>query len=287
MVETNSDTQKDITTYKNAGNVFDAQFSARGTPKVTLAYGGSSLSFSPVQAISSGKETVANRASVLSVGRVENQTLAQLTPTGSNTATYANAFPNADLVYVLENGLLKEYIILKSNVASNAYSFLFQMDGVTLDTTGRNPAFVDAEGAVVFALTDLFAIDANGKPTDAVAFSFQPTGNRGEIIITVTLDEAYLAAPERAFPVIIDPSTMISSSQTADTCVCSGFPTTNYYTSSYLRTGKDTDFGVRRSYIKFNLPPLPAQAGITSSKLKVEMLSGAVPGLYVYRNTGT
>ena len=40
--------------------------------------------------------------------------LSQLTNTGSNTVTYANAFPNTDLVYVLDNSALKEYIILEN-----------------------------------------------------------------------------------------------------------------------------------------------------------------------------
>ena len=136
-------------------------------------------------------------------------------------------------------------------------------------------------------MDSLFAVDANGKPTDALTYDFVPVkGNADQVIVTVTLDDDYLTDPDRAFPVVIDPTVMISSSQTADTCVCSGFPTTNYYTAAQLRTGYDSDYGIRRSFIKFNIPSSIPVNSVTAARLDVEKVSGATPSIRARRVTG-
>ena len=83
----------------------------------------------------------------------------------------------------------------------------------------------------------------------------------------------------------IDPSVMISSSQTADTCVCSGFPSTNYYTAAQLRTGYDSDYGIRRSLIRFDIPSSIPAASVVNAQLDIEKISGATPSIRAKRIT--
>ena len=221
------------------------------------------------------------------IGAVQNcSALSQLTATGSNTATYANAFGTADLVYVLDSDALKEYIILESSAAPNSFNFLFTLDGVTLQETGSGAAFLNAEGEAVFTLGSLFAVDANGVPTDALAYTFQTVKNN-IIGVTITLDPEYLGAIDRAFPVVIDPTIMISSSSTADACVCSFTPSTNYQMATQLRTGYDTDYGIRRSYIRFSIPDSIEVGGVISAYLDIEKISGVAPTMRAYRVTGS
>ncbi len=268
--------------YKNAANIFDVTFSGSGVPQIGISHKGKSMTFSPLNASNGGNDHISATSSVISIGKIDNcTTLDLLTDTGSNTVTYSNAFAGADLVYVLENNALKEYIILNSVNAPNTFHFLFNLDGVTLETANGVAAFVDSSGETVFALGQLFAVDAAGEATEALSYTFTPVKETG-VIVTVTLDNAYLSSAEREFPVVIDPSIVISSVQTADTCVCSGFPDTNYYTAYQLRTGYDSDYGIRRSYIKFDIPTSIPASSIAGARLDIEKVSGKTPLMRAY-----
>ena len=275
------------TQYTNTANAFDVTFSGSGTPEISISYGEAGITFVPVNATGAGNMHMTASASAVAVGGVENcATLSQLTATGSNTATYANAFGTADLVYVLENDALKEYIILEDSAAPNSYNFLFTLDGVTLQEMDTGAAFLNEAGEAVFYLGGLFAVDANGVPTDALTYTFQQV--KDTIIgVTVTLDVAYLAAADRAFPVVIDPTIMISSSSTADACVCSYTPSTNYQMATQLRTGFCTDYGIRRSYIRFDIPDSVEPGSVINAYMDIEKMSGVAPTVRAYRVTGS
>lgn len=275
------------TQYTNTANAFDVTFSGSGTPEVSISYNGAEISFSPVNATGQGNAHITASECVASIGAVQNcSTLSSLTATGSNTATYANAFGSADLVYVLENEALKEYIILEDSTAPNSFNFLFTLDGVTLQETDGGATFLNAAGEAVFNLGSLYAVDANGVPTDDLAYDFQAVKNN-IIGVTVTLDAEYLTAEDRAFPVVIDPTIMISSSSTPDACVCSYTPSTNYQTAAQLRTGFCTDYGIRRSYIKFDIPSSIPSGSVTSARMDIEKLSGVAPTVKAYRVTSS
>jgi len=266
--------------YKNAANEFDIFFGDATEPKVDIRYQGKTVTFAPVTADRKNGEK--NQQS-MAVGKVENcTTLEKLTSTGSNTVTYKNAFTGADLIYVLSNNALKEYIVLSSADAAGAYSFLFTLDGVKLQESEKYAQFVDEKGNAIFALDSLFAVDADGVLTEELTYSFTPVEGTNNIVVTVTLDEDYIKSPDRTFPVVIDPTIMISSSETADACVCSYTPDTNYQMATQLRTGFDVDYGIRRSYIKFNIPDGIPQNSITSATLDIEKLSGSAPTMRAY-----
>ena len=104
---------------------FDVTFSGSGTPEISISYGDAGITFVPVNATGSGNMHMTASASAVAIGAVQNcATLSQLTATGSNTATYANAFGTADLVYVLDSDALKEYIILESSAAPNSFNLV-------------------------------------------------------------------------------------------------------------------------------------------------------------------
>ena len=130
-------------------------------------------------------------------------------------------------------------------------------------------------------------MDANGVPTDDLTYTFQTVKNN-IIGVTVTLDPEYLAAAERAFPVVIDPTVMISgSSDIADACVCSYTPSTNYQMATQLRTGFCTDYGIRRSYIRFDIPDSVEPGSVINAYMDIEKLSGVAPTVRAYRVTGS
>lgn len=105
--------------------------------------------------------------------------------------------------------------------------------------------------------------------------------------IRITVDEAYLADKSRAYPVVIDPSVMITgASVTYDSYVSYNFPDRKFYLEDYLRTGKDEPYGTRRTYIKFSLPTNIPAANVTSAYLRLEKYSGVNPVAKACRVTG-
>lgn len=264
--------------YKNAANAFDVHFSGSGAPEVSIAYQDAAVTFSPLAA---EKNTA---GTTFSLGKVTGcEPLDKLTSTGENTVTYNTAFPNTDLIYVLENNALKEYIILNSITAGNTFSFQFSLDGVKLQSKDNYAEFIDQNGIVLFSLDSLFAVDANGAFTDKLKYTFEPIKDSNNIIVTVTLDKAYFSSAERVFPIIIDPTIMISSTETADACVCSYTPNTNYRLDAKLRTGMDDEYGIRRSFIKFNIPDTIPEGSVTSARIEMEKTSGATPTVKAYQ----
>lgn len=262
--------------YKNAANAFDVHFAGSGTPEISIAFQGAAVTFSPVTA---GKNTAA-----FSIGKVSGcKTLSELTATGDNTVTYSNAFPGADLVYVLDNNVLKEYIILNSSAAGNTFNFRFSLDGVKLESKGKYADFVDGNRSVLFSLDPLFAVDANGVVTENLTYTFTPEKDTNQVTVNVTLDKEYFSSPDRVFPIIIDPTVMISSTETADACVCSYTPNTNYRLNTRLRTGMDDEYGIRRSFIKFNIPNTIPENSVTAARLEIEKTAGATPTIKAYQ----
>lgn len=274
--------------YKNAANAFALSFSESEKPEITLAQAGKSITFSALTASGGNSNHITMDDTVVRVGGVQNcAILNEMTDTGDNTITYSNAFYNSDLVYVVKDHSLKEYIILENIHAPNTFSFLFEMEGLTLESFGDAARFVDDTGNPVFTLDSLFAVDANGVFTDALTYDFFPVKDTGDVIVTVILDETFLQAEDRAFPVVIDPTIMISSSSTMDACVCSNHLDTNYRNAFQLRTGYDgNDYGKRRSYIRFNIPTTIPPGGVTYARLDLEKISGVAPTIKAYRCAG-
>ena len=184
--------------YKNRANRFDVSFSDSVTPTVTMVQDGQTLTFSADSATGGNPfHTTADQQAVR-LGAVNScSTLSAIAETGSNTITYANAFYNTDIVYTLHNHALKEYIILKNNHAPNEITFLFSTEGLTLEQSGNTAVFLDNKGAEVFALGQLFAIDANGAYTDDLTYTFTPVKGTNNTLVTVTLDQVYLDAADQ------------------------------------------------------------------------------------------
>lgn len=136
----------------------------------------------------------------------------------------------------------------------------------------------NAKGDEVFSLGTLFALDNAGNYTENISYKVTAIG-KYTTEITVALDESYIE--NASFPIVIDPTVMITGqTNTYDSFVSSANPNTNYYMNTYLRTGKDTTFGVRRTYIRFNLPSsLEYVYEIDAARINIRMQDGQNPNL--------
>lgn len=280
----NNTSSKDIWAYKNSANNFDVLFSDSNNPVISLESEDHKLTFSPIQESKDEKPLTTERGAHIRIGQVVNCVpLEKLTYTGDNTITYSDVFESTDLVYVLDNNLLKEYIILKDSKAPRAFSFSFETNGLEVKTDGNLISFENKENEIVFSLSQLFAVDANDVLTEAVSYEVIPTLSKNKIIVKITLDEDYFFDSDRDFPIIIDPSVTVSGeSITYDTYVTERYPNLTNQSVSYLRTGRDEDFYTRRTYIKFVIPS-SVSSFVSSAQLCLKHYSGSVPTTYAYR----
>jgi len=245
LVELNA-TESDYR-FSNTANNYQVFFSDSSDPGIMLRSSEGEMSFSPVQP--SEVQTVTGSV------RIGYEDIAAVVgiESSDNKVTYSNIYENVDMVYSVENGGLKEYIIMKNADAPHKYEFVFTTDTHTPELTEDGRVFfVDEQDNVDFILGNLFAIDNAGAYTEDVYYGIEASGNA--YVVSVTISDAYVEDPDREYPIVIDPSVMITGgTNTYDTYVSSKYPTTNYYLNTYLRTGKDDDYYIRRSYIKFDI----------------------------------
>ncbi len=96
--------------------------------------------------------------------------------------------------------------------------------------------------------------------------------NEAENRLILHLDEEFLGSA--IYPVVIDP-TVSGPSNTYDTYASRANPDTNYYLNNYLRTGKDEPYGIRRLFLKFNLPSIENKYPIKSAKIQIKLKSNS------------
>jgi RHS repeat-associated protein len=174
-----------------------------------------------------------------------------------NTATYANAFPGADLVVTATTTGFEHSLVLDAPPT--------QPIEVTLPVVTRGADLVTSPGdslAIRTASGDTLmsapqplmwdsSSDAGGEPQVApVGTSIGQTAS-GTPTLTLSPDQGFLADPATVYPVTIDPS--LSPDLTADTWVQNADYTSSQNTSTELRAGTYDGGGhVARSFLKFN-----------------------------------
>jgi hypothetical protein len=256
--------------YRNAANEYLARFGAQAAAAdlVNIEYRGCSLSFGLV-----GAKTSEAKRSMKLASRVLSETAY-----APDCIVYPDVYPGIDLVYEAKTNAVKEYLMLREPGVENEFTFNFKLRGLRVAQTDDRITFVDNQGNVVFWLGTPVAFDDAEVPTTDVAYEIVDSSD-GSCQVKVTLSPAYLGDPERVFPVILDPEVVLYP-PTADTYVCSGYPTTNYVNSTALRTGRSSSDGIRRTFIKFTSLPAIDPDDVTDAHLRIERntaLGGVAP----------
>ncbi len=210
----------------------------------------------------------------------------------SNTIICNDIFDNCDLAYTVFGDTLKEDIILYSKPSFSELSYNVQMDktmgfrkdkventGFNEDTGEKNKSsseigvFYDLENSEkIFQMINLYIIDANGCSSNLLKWDYSPSDEG--IKLTVYLDLEFLNDPTTQYPVVIDP-TVQGSSVTFDSYASRTYPNTNYYLNPYLRTGCDSTYGIRRTFVKWTYPAIDNKYPISSSRIELERYSSS------------
>ena len=262
--------------FANAANDVRFFFADGETSSVSADYDGHFVSFIPINA---------NNVIAVKDAQYQHKTIGGYSLHGKNTVAYPNLFKNADFVYAANSDCLKEYIIMKGADAPLTYSFFVESDCEILQAEDGSVRFSDSFGECVFELEKLFAVDSAGAYTDEMSFTLSPV--REGTIISFSVPQSFISDSERVFPVLIDPSVMVTGkNKTQDAFVSSKNSDTNYYVDQYLRTGRSSSYNISRTYIRFTIPSTVGGT-VTNAYLRMEKQGGSTPQTRAYRVTSS
>ncbi len=145
----------------------------------------------------------------------------------------------------------------------------FYIDGVrqTVDFTTTGALEVrDEQGKPLFLLPPVSANDA-GAISDTVRGTYIGHYASDGFYLTAAIPFSWLSAPERMYPVTIDPTVYIWPS-TADTLLWGTNPLTNWGTLTYVMVGD-----VYRTLLRWDIIPLPSFAMVDSAQANMYMTS--------------
>ncbi|WP_437345056.1 LamG-like jellyroll fold domain-containing protein [Streptomyces bacillaris] len=174
-----------------------------------------------------------------------------------STITYPGIRPSADLELLAGSDSVKEVIVLKDRDAQAEWRFPLELTGLTaeLDTQG-GVVFTDASGVRRAWMPRGWMADSRpggnaneGAVSDGVTYGLAQ--ENGRQVLTVSLDRSWLSAPERVFPVRVDPSVK-SFTASSGTYVQHPY-NTNFSTDTVLKTGTyDAGGHKAAAFLRFN-----------------------------------
>ncbi len=192
-----------------------------------------------------------------------------------DSVSYPGAFDGAELNYQVTRDSLKERIVLAAPPRDATYRFRLHLSGVSAQAQpdGSIAFFgTGTDGPPRYVMPKPFMLDASGSRTNSFSGQVSQTVEQHgpDITVVVRADHDWLAAPQRKYPVVIDPTIKVepTSNSGQDSQVWSDTPDRNDGASYQLSVGTDGS-GVARSLVKFDTSVVPAGTSLTSAKLRM------------------
>ncbi len=158
-----------------------------------------------------------------------------------STLTYEDVRAGSDVEFVAANDSVKETLVLKDADAPTEWRFPLVLDGLiaSLDERG-NVVYTDAAGAVrawtpAGWMEDSNYVEDSGEGVVSSNVTYSLDTEDGRQVLVVKLDKEWLSAPERVFPVRVDPS-LKSVDATSGTYVEYPYDT-NFASDTVLKVG--------------------------------------------------
>ncbi|GAA3228162.1 hypothetical protein GCM10020216_044340 [Nonomuraea helvata] len=180
-----------------------------------------------------------------------------------NIAKYRGVLPGTDIqVETTWDGIKESLVLTSRQAATGPWDFPFQAKGLTPRSTSQGVEFVDEQGAVRITVPAGFMRDADGARSDAVQYTL--VGD----VLRVSADQKWLHAKDRAFPVVVDPSSYVrtTSGAASDTYV-DNHSGANHSGSDQLLVGSQDGTKRNNTYINFNLASQIPHAYVTGAAL--------------------
>ena len=144
---------------------------------------------------------------------------------GRSTVIYKSVLPDIDLRYTVAPEKIKEDIVI--NKTSSISSFVFDISAPGLKArlnadnsiTFFNP---EKEEVEIFSIPTPFMTDSSEEQTFSEDVNLLLTETKDGYELEITPDAKWIKAPERVFPIYIDPS--VSSTQSSATIADNPYP---------------------------------------------------------------
>lgn len=203
-----------------------------------------------------------------------------------NKGRYANVAEGVDAEFSVHPDALKEDLVLASREAPASYTYdLTASDGVSAKANEQGGVdFVTAGGETAFVIAPPVVADAEGETGKAV---YDLSRTQDGWALEVRVDERWLEAEDRAFPVRLDPTFNFSGitrqearTPQLDCGMSAAAPTTNYCTGHPLWVGNAGWGNYHRSMLKFDVAgAIPdKQADVLDASLSVYLDSRSQAG---------
>ncbi|WP_326656724.1 LamG-like jellyroll fold domain-containing protein [Streptomyces sp. NBC_00385] len=177
----------------------------------------------------------------LSVGYAVDGASAAVGDTDGSTVTYPDLRDGSDLELVAGGSSVKETVILKGKDAPTEWRFPLHLQGLAAQT--------DSDGGIVFTdadairrawmpagwMQDSASTDGSQEGEVSSGVTYSLTEQNGRQVVVMKLDADWLDAPERVFPVRVDPSVR-SFDATSGTYVESPY-NQNFASDTVLKAG--------------------------------------------------
>ncbi|PFZ97887.1 DNRLRE domain-containing protein [Bacillus wiedmannii] len=150
----------------------------------------------------------------------------------NNTVWYKGIFPNIDLKSTTFNENVKEGFVLREYTGHHIFTFALETDLTPNIQEDGSIDFQNEKKEKVFTLPKPYMNDSNvdqqsgeAVTSDAVRYNLEKKDEK-TYTLTVTADPQWLQAPERKYPVYVDPSVELGNFENA--YAASAYPTVNY-----------------------------------------------------------
>ena len=268
--------------YTNTDGVWDVSFPEQldGGNSVVIEKDGYTLSFSMAGQLTTQLSTArtstmtaqlaqASEAQIQQKESAEIKTAEQALEKLQSRVRYDDVYEDTDIVYDLESNKVKESVILESyNSALQGYRYILNVGEMTpvVEEDGQI-SFYDPTGEnLIMVMPAPFLVDDANVHNYDVEVTLSGSGSR--YILTYLLPQQWLAAEDRAWPVVLDPivTPALTTSNIRDRTVASN--ATYSVSSGVNQTGYLPGSGILRTYLKYDqLPTLTHSQSIAEATL--------------------
>lgn len=262
--------------YRDAGGDWvriDPSLKAAGTDRLTNAAAGFDVSVP--RALGNGQQVkVVDGSSAVGFSPRVQDTDASVSDA---TASFDDALPGADVSWTSTNTGVKELITLRALASPRTFVYdLHLSDDLSAHLVDSGAVEVRRGSEVVGSMPAPWMRDAGGAVSFKAGYSLSQDSS-GDYKLTLTVDDGWLSAADRSFPVDVDPTYYPS-----DPTVC-GLDSANPDVSSCTgpQTVGRTATGVKRAVYRFDSVTqiIPRDARVLTSRLSLGL--NAVTGSFV------
>ena len=190
-----------------------------------------------------------------------------------SSVAFDNVMDGVSLLYQNYGYNVKESIIIEKPQEQYAYSFVLNLQGLTPTLEADGSVLLrGADGEPVYEIPAPYLADADGATSlEDAAYKLERVS--GGYLLTVEADPEWMNAPERAYPVTLDPTILLhNKGNVLTTFIRSAWPgsVAPNAADQFVGYRADNGYDACEIYIQFaNLPELPRNCVPVSAQLAI------------------